>query len=120
MYGIVEISGHQYQVDPGRIIDVELQKTPAGETFDLDKVMMLSGNGQSEFGAPYINQAHVKVKVLQHKKDKKVLVFKRAPGKWQKRMGHRQNFTSLLVLEINKGGETLAKIDPESAVSKNF
>jgi large subunit ribosomal protein L21 len=41
MYGVVEISGHQYKVQAGDLIDVEKLAKDAGSTIELDQVLAL-------------------------------------------------------------------------------
>ena len=43
MYGVVEVSGHQYRVQAGDIIDVESLKQEEGATVELDKVLLVGG-----------------------------------------------------------------------------
>jgi large subunit ribosomal protein L21 len=120
MYGIVEISGHQYKVQPGDLIDVQkLTQQEAGSTVELDKVLFVGGEN-TVVGTPTVSGAKVTAKVIRHDRDRKIVVFKRSPGKYQKKNGHRQPFTALLITEVNDGNGNVAKIDSNSKEAKKY
>lgn len=107
MYGIVEISGHQYRVKPGDIIDVQKLNAEAGSEIDLDKVLFIGGDAP-EIGAPVVAGAKVTAKVVRHARSRKVIVFVRKPGLYQKKNGHRQHYTSLQITSVTSGaGKTV-------------
>ena len=43
MYAIVETSGKQYRVEPGRWITVDRMDGEEGDTISLDRVLMIGG-----------------------------------------------------------------------------
>ena len=90
MYVIVEIAGQQFKAEKGRKLYVS-----------FDKVLLADNDGQVKVGAPVVEGASVKCKILKHLKDDKVLVFKkkRRTG-YQKQNGHRQFLSQILVEEI--------------------
>ena len=54
-----------------------------------------------KIGTPLLKGISVKAKVLEQKKGKKVIVFKKKRRKnYKKTIGHRQNFTVLKILKI--------------------
>lgn len=119
MYSVVEVSGHQYKVAAGDLIDVEKLNVEAGSTIDLDQVLFVGGENPA-VGAPTVAGAKVQAKVIKHDRSRKVIVFKRRPGQWRKKNGHRQHYTSLLITAIadGKGGES--KIDESSDRAKKY
>lgn len=119
MYGVVEISGHQYKVQAGDVLDVEKLSAEAGSTVELDKVLFVGGE-KPLVGLPTVNGAKVTVKVIKHDRSRKIIVFKRKPGMYQKKNGHRQHYTSLLVTEVNDGSGNVSKIDADSKNAKKF
>src|ERR1700730_12420564 len=54
MYAIVETGGKQYRVKPGDTVAVEKLTGEPGEMLDLDRVLLIAGNGDSEpqIGSP--------------------------------------------------------------------
>lgn len=120
MLGIVQINGHQYKVTTGQILDVEKMKnTDEGTKMDLSSVLMVIGE-KSIVGAPYVSGAKVVVKVVRHDRSRKLIIFKRRPGKYYKKNGHRQQFTTLLITEIHDGKGGVATIDNENKNAKKY
>ncbi len=119
MYGVVEIAGHQYRVEAGDVLDVEKLSAEAGSNVELDQVLFVGGENPV-VGLPTVNGAKVTAKVIKHERSRKVLVFKRRPGLWRKKNGHRQHYTSLLITEINDGNGNTASIDKESKTAKKY
>ncbi len=115
MYGVVEIQGHQYKVQAGDLIDVEKLAKDAGSSVELDQVLFIGGD-KPQVGAPTVKGAKVTAKVIMHDRSRKIIVFKRKPGAYKRKNGHRQHFTALLITEVNDGAGNVAKID---AASKN-
>jgi large subunit ribosomal protein L21 len=110
MYTVVEIKGHQYKVKAGDLIDVERIEAEVGKTVDFDQVLLIGGT-TTVVGAPVIGGAKVTAKVVKQGRTRKILVLKRKPGGSRRKNGHRQNYTGLLITEINdgKGGVTKAE-----------
>lgn len=119
MYGIVEISGHQYKVQPGDVIDVQKLSAEAGTSVDLDQVLLIGG-GNTLVGKPTVAGATVKAKVIKHDRSRKVVVLVRKPGAYKKKNGHRQHYTSLLITEINDGNGNVAKADADNKNVKKY
>lgn len=99
MYGIVEIKGHQYRVQAGDIIDVEKLGEEVGAKVEFSEVLFVSGDN-AKVGTPFISGAKVVAEVVRNARSRKVIVFKRKPGKYQKKNGHRQHYTGLKILEV--------------------
>lgn len=105
MYAIIESGGKQYKVSPGDKIKIERLSVENGSELVLDKVLMVSRDGESIFGSPYIEGAKVLAIVERSGKAKKVLVYKQKPRKSTRKLrGHRQPYTSLKIQEIIFGG----------------
>ena len=101
MYVIVEIAGQQFKAEKGRKLYVHRLQNDVESSVSFDKVLLVDNDGQVKVGAPAVEGASVKCKVLKHLKDEKVLVFKkkRRTG-YQKCNGHRQYLTQILVEDI--------------------
>jgi large subunit ribosomal protein L21 len=105
MYAVIETGGKQYRVTEGMLLKVEKLDVPEGESLEINKVLLINKDGNLIVGAPYLENASVKAKVIETKKDKKILVFKKKPRKGFKRLrGHRQYYTKLKIETINYGG----------------
>jgi len=101
MYAIVEIAGQQFKVAKDQKVYVHRLKEAEGSKVTFNKVMLLEDGKNVTIGAPAIEGAEVKAKILGHLKGDKVIVFKKKRRKgYKKRNGHRQQFTSITIKTI--------------------
>ncbi|AIL32271.1 50S ribosomal protein L21 [Basilea psittacipulmonis] len=101
MYAVIKTGGKQYRVAQGEKIKVEQISADIGQEISLDQVLSV-GEGESlKIGTPLVAGAVVKAKVLAHGRHDKVKIFKMRRRKhYQKRQGHRQNFTLIEIVSI--------------------
>ena len=99
MYGVVEIKGHQYRVQEGDVIDVQKLDAEVGSTVELDQVLFVGGD-TPKVGTPVVEGAKVTAEVLRQARARKVIVFKRKPGLYKTKNGHRQHYTALKITGI--------------------
>lgn len=102
MYAIIETGGKQYKVSEGDVVFVEKLTNEVGETVVFDKVLVVSNEDKLTLGSPYVKSAKVDAKILNHGKDKKIIVFKYKSKKgYKKKQGHRQPNTKIQIEKIN-------------------
>ncbi|MAJ44972.1 MAG: 50S ribosomal protein L21 [Candidatus Marinimicrobia bacterium] len=103
MQALVEISGKQFIAEKDMTIKVPTQSVNQGDKITFDKVLYVSNNKEKVFGNPYVDKASVEAEVVSHGRDKKVIVFKfkRRKG-YQRKQGHRQNFTTIKINNISQ------------------
>ena len=102
MYAIVDIAGQQFKVEKDRKLYVHRLKGEENSSMSFDKILLVENDGQVKVGTPVVEGASVKVKILRHLKDDKVIVFKKKRRKGYKvKNGHRQYLTQVVVEEIN-------------------
>lgn len=114
MYSIVETGGFQYKVELGKAYKVPSMATAVvGSTLELKSVLLFSNGKEVQVGTPVLNDATVKVEVLFHGKGDTVIVFKKKRRtRYERKNGHRQGYTEVLVTEIRSGKES-ATVDPQ-------
>jgi large subunit ribosomal protein L21 len=101
MYAIVEMAGVQFKVSEAQKIRIPKLTEEPGKTVDFDKVLLIADKDHVNVGKPVIASAKVKVKVLSHGKDDKVLVYKKKSKKgYEKIRGHRQQYTEVQIEKI--------------------
>ena len=101
MYVIVEIAGQQFKAEKGRKLYVPRLSGEVDSSVSFDKVLLTDNDGQVKVGAPVVEGASVKAKILKHLKDDKVIVFKKRRRKgYRVKNGHRQCLTQILVEDI--------------------
>ena len=102
MYAIVETGGKQYRVRPGDTIAVERLGGSPGETLDLERVLLLGGDGaETRVGSPGVAGAIVRAEVLDHALGEKIVVFRyKSKVRYRRKTGHRQKLTRLRIRDI--------------------
>jgi large subunit ribosomal protein L21 len=101
MYAVIVTGGKQYRVMQGETLRVEKLDAEVGNTFNIEKVLML-GNGETvTVGAPTVAGAVVTAKILSHGRLEKIRIVKfRRRKHHRKQMGHRQYFTEIEITGI--------------------
>jgi large subunit ribosomal protein L21 len=102
MYAVIKTGGKQYRVSAGEKLKVEQIPADIGQEIILDQVLMVGSGDAVKVGAPLVSGANVTAKVVAHGRGEKVRIFKMRRRKhYQKRQGHRQNFTEIEISAIN-------------------
>jgi len=101
MYAVIKTGGKQYKVAAGEKLKIEQIPADVGSEITLDQVLAV-GEGESlKIGEPLVAGAAVKATVVAQGRHDKVKIFKMRRRKhYQKRQGHRQNFTEILINSI--------------------
>ena len=104
MKATIKTQGRQFTVTEGDVLKVNAYpETKAGDSVDINEVLMIGEGSDARFGAPLVKGASVKITILENKKDKKVVVFKKKRRQgYKKRRGHRQHL-SVIKVESIKG-----------------
>ena len=101
-HAVIETGGKQYRVAEGDVIYVEKLNAADGETVTFDKVLAVTDEAGSRFGAPTLDGATVSATVEKTGKGKKVRVYKMKPKKnYRRTQGHRQPYTKVTINTIN-------------------
>ena len=110
MYSIVTISGKQYCVSEGDIIKVSSQDWKVGDRVKLDQVLLTNNGKIIEVGTPKVKGAYVTIEILEHNRDKKLLIYKKKRRKgYQRKNGHRQGYTLLKINNLQATGTKKVK-----------
>jgi large subunit ribosomal protein L21 len=102
MYAVVKTGGKQYRVSAGDKIRIEQIPADVGSAVVLDQVLVVGSGAEVSIGKPLVKGAKVEAKVLAQGRADKVHIFKMRRRKhYQKRQGHRQNFTEVEITGIS-------------------
>ena len=116
MYAIIRSGGKQYKVKAGDTLRVEKLEKELGSEFDLDEVLVVSGD-KTYVGEPTVQGAKVTVVVTRQTKAPKVIVFKKKCRQGYRRMrGRRQPFTELFVKSITNPEGQSTQADGQAQV----
>ena len=108
-YAIIEASGTQMRVEPGRFYDLNRLHADADSNVTIDKVLLVHHDDEITIGQPLIEGATVEGTVMQHRRGRKVIVYKMQPKKkTRKKRGHRQELTRLMIDSITINGTVIA------------
>ena len=112
MYSIVETGGFQYKVELGKAYKVPTLDAAVGSELELKSVLLFAGK-EVQVGTPVLNDAAVKVEILAHGKYDTIIVFKKKRRtRYERRNGHRQGYTEVLVTELRSGAESAHLSEP--------
>ena len=102
MYAVIKTGGKQYKVSAGDKLKVELLAAEVGSQVVIDQVLAVGSGDQVAIGAPLVAGASVSATVVSHGRADKVRIFKMRRRKhYQKRQGHRQHYTELIIAAIS-------------------
>ena len=106
MFAIIETGGKQYRVHPGDTIEIERTNAKLNEKVSFDQVLAVKENDNLQLGTPLLDDAYVSAEVVDHRKDKKIVVFKMKRRKrYRRKLGHRQLLTKVKILEVHQKGQ---------------
>ena len=109
MYSVIECGGFQHKITLGETVKLPKLVAKVGDELTVSDVLLFANGESIKVGAPKVAGAHVKMEVLQHDRDEKIVVFKKKRRKHYRRTaGHRQDFTEVLITEIACGPDMQA------------
>ena len=101
MFAVVDIAGQQMKVEQGQEVFVHRLEGEEGDKLEFDKVLLVDNDGKVKVGKPNVKGAKIDVKIVNHLRGDKVVVFKKKRRKgYQKSNGHRQDLTKVLIETI--------------------
>lgn len=104
-YAVIRTGGKQYRVTPGELLRIESLPGEIGSEIAFSEVLLTSLDGAIQVGVPLVQGATVTARIVQHGKEKKILVFKKKRRKnYRRRRGHRQHFVAVQIKTISAGG----------------
>lgn len=119
MLAIVDLNGKQYQVEEGRYVQVDRLSLEPNEELELANVLMVLDGEESLVGAPFVDGALVKAKVLSHGRGPKVRVYKMRRKKGYRRTnGFRADFTRLQIELVSFPGKKATTAKASAAASE--
>lgn len=112
MYAVIETGGKQYRVAIGDKVRIEKLPVSAGESVNLDKVLLVCDDDEVRVGNPLLSGVTVTATVTAHGRAPKIRVFKTRRRKhYRKHAGHRQDYTELEIMTIAGKGASNTKTD---------
>jgi large subunit ribosomal protein L21 len=102
VFAIIQASGRQFRVEPGKVIEINGHGQGAGAELTFDQVLLVSKDaGETLAGAPFVSGAKVLGVVDRLEKGAKVRIFKKKRRKQYRRTkGHRTHIARVRITEI--------------------
>ena len=102
MYAIIEDGAHQYRVEEGQRLDVQLHDIDEGQTtLSFDKVLLTGDGENTRIGQPYLEGAKVTATIEGEIKGDKIVTIKlRRRKNYRRKIGHRQRYLRLKIDKI--------------------
>ncbi len=95
---VIATGGKQYVVRAGDRISIERLTAKPGETTSFDALLVSNGAGEVKVGKPLVAGASVAARVMKHFRDDKKIIYKKRRRKgYDKKTGHRQELTEILI-----------------------
>src|SRR5690606_15954690 len=109
--------GKQYRVAANDLLKVEKVVGNAGDIVEFTEILAVGVGADAEIGAPFVAGATVTAEVVEQGRARKVIAFKkRRRQNSRRRIGHRQELTTVRIAEILTGG---AKPSKKAAAKKS-
>ena len=101
MYAIVNISGKQFKATEGTRVRIPKQTGDAGAKLTFDNVLLFHDGTNTQIGTPTVSGASVTATVVDHGRERKILIYKKKRRKgYQRKNGHRQWYTEIEIQKI--------------------
>ncbi|MDR1401730.1 MAG: 50S ribosomal protein L21 [Puniceicoccales bacterium] len=102
MKAVIRTQGKQFTVQSGDVLFVDRYVgSSAGDEISIGEVLLLTTEEGSKIGTPLVDGVSVRAKILENKRAKKVMIFKKKRRKgYQRKRGHRQELSVIRIESI--------------------
>lgn len=99
-YAVISLGGKQHVVTEGE--HLEVNRLTDEKEFTISDILLVVDGDKRSIGAPLVNGAVVKAKVVEHGKGDKIRVaVYKAKSRYRKVRGHRQPLTTVEITSIS-------------------
>jgi len=105
MKATIQSQGRQFTVSEQDVLFLnKIVGAEEGSDVEVREVLMVGSGADARIGTPFVEGASVTLTVLENKKAKKVIVFKKRRRQgYKRRKGHRQHLSVVRVTAIEPG-----------------
>ncbi len=103
MKATIKTQGKQFVVTEGDVLIVDrYPQAEQGSTVEINDVLSVGEGAEIKIGTPTVAGASVTAEVLENKRGKKIVIFKKTKRKgYDRRTGHRQDLTVIKIKTIS-------------------
>jgi large subunit ribosomal protein L21 len=119
MFAVIKTGGKQYKVAANDVLKIEKLDSEPGDVVTFDQVLMIGDGTDVTIGAPIVAGALVAGQLVETKKQKTIIVFKKERRhNYRRRNGHRQLLSTVRITEILIGGAKVTTQPDERAKAR--
>ena len=102
MKATIQTQGKQYTVQEGDVLVLNrYPDTDTGAKIEINEVLTLGEGKEFKLGAPFVDGAKVTATILENRRGRKVVIFKKKKRKgYHRRRGHRQELSVIKIDSI--------------------
>ena len=102
MKATIQTQGKQYTVQEGDVLVLNrYPETEAGAKLEIKEVLTVGEGDSFKLGVPFVDGAKVSATILENKRGRKVVIFKKKKRKgYERRRGHRQELSVIKIDSI--------------------
>ncbi|MDR1255382.1 MAG: 50S ribosomal protein L21 [Puniceicoccales bacterium] len=102
MKAVIATQGKQFAVTEGDVLFVDRYVgSNAGDIIEIGDILVIGEGVSAVVGTPLVAGASVKARILENKRAKKVMIFKKKRRKgYQRKRGHRQEISVIRIEAI--------------------
>ncbi|WP_455478714.1 50S ribosomal protein L21 [Bartonella sp. B10] len=115
MFAVIKTGGKQYRVCANQLVKVEKIIGNTGDVVEFNDVLIIGEEDNVVVGSPVVSGSLVTAEIVEQGRARKVIAFKKRRRQNSKRTrGHRQELTTIRILEILTDGLKPKKINTKS------
>lgn len=105
MFAVIKTGGKQYKVAADDVIQIEKLGLEPSDQVVFDNVLMVGNDADVTVGAPLVEGASVVGELVENKRGRKIIIFKKRRRQNSRRKnGHRQEYSVVKITDILTGG----------------
>ena len=103
MKATIKTQGKQFVVTEGDVLIVDrYPQAEKGSTVQINDILSVGEGAEIKIGTPTVAGASVSAEVLENKRGKKIVIFKKTKRKgYDRRTGHRQDLSVIKIKTIS-------------------
>jgi large subunit ribosomal protein L21 len=103
MKATIKTQGKQFVVSEGDVLIVDrYPQAEKGSTVQINDILSVGEGAEIKIGTPTVAGASVSAEVLENKRGKKIVIFKKRKRKgYDRRTGHRQDLSVIKIKTIS-------------------
>lgn len=107
MKAIIGLSGKQFQVQEGDVVEVFKLPYEKGKQFEIRDILAIDNEGHLIYDKEALKNFSVIAEVIEEKKGKKIYVFKKKKKTgYSRKRGHRDSLSVVKIIKIQSSNAT--------------